>query len=137
MTERDWSARIERILPTLFGGLLDAAVVGRRRNAETETPNVRMADFARFVVAAEPALPWPGGAFLAAYQRNRGQAVAALAEGDLVATAVKNFVASRPDEWQGLGPWRGDRGARCSRRAPWLAVSLTRASLGPFAQDGH
>ena len=76
ITERDWAAMIEPVLPLVLGGLLDALVVGLRHLDQTETPDVRMADFARFVVAAEPALPWLEGAFLSAYWRNRGQAVA-------------------------------------------------------------
>ena len=33
-----------------------------------------MADFAEWIVAAEPALPWAPGEFLAAYSGNRGEA---------------------------------------------------------------
>jgi len=33
-----------------------------------------MADFATWVVACEPALPWPAGTFLRAYESNRGEA---------------------------------------------------------------
>ena len=102
ITERDWAAMIEPVLPLVLGGLLDALVVGLRHLDQTETPDMRMADFARFVVAAEPVLPWPRGGFLFAYLRNRGQAVAALAEGDLVATTVKDFMGGRSSTWHGL-----------------------------------
>jgi hypothetical protein len=102
MTERDWAAEVDRLLPATFADLLNGLSLGLRRLAETPTPDVRMADFARFVVAAEPVLPWPRGAFLSAYRRNRGQAIAALAEGDPVAQAVRKFIENRSSSWHGL-----------------------------------
>ena len=48
-----------------------------------------MADFATWVVAAEPALPWEPGTFLAAYTRNRAAVVEYSLEGDPVAVAVR------------------------------------------------
>ena len=57
ITERDWSLEVERVLPAAFACLLDGLAGGLRHLEETRTPDVRMADFARFVVAAEPVLP--------------------------------------------------------------------------------
>ena len=68
---------------------------------ETRTPDIRMADSARFIVAAEPVLPWPRGAFLDAYERSRRDANAALAEGDSVASAIRDFMGTQPI-WKGL-----------------------------------
>jgi hypothetical protein len=101
ITERDWASDVERLLPAVFACLLDGVSLGLRRLAETPTPDVRMADFARCVVAAEPAMPWAAGDFVSAYRRNRGQAVVALADGDLVATAVRKLIETR-DSWTGL-----------------------------------
>ena len=53
MTERDWSEKVHAILAPTFSALLDALSLGLRRLERTETPNVRMADFARMVCAAE------------------------------------------------------------------------------------
>jgi len=92
---------VATVLPTTFGAILNAIATGIARLDQTPTPDLRMADFAQFIVAAEPALPWPPGAFLAACQRNRSHAVAALADGDLVATAVRNLIETR-DMWTGL-----------------------------------
>ncbi|MCB1502947.1 MAG: hypothetical protein KDK07_24745 [Bauldia sp.] len=100
VTERDWARNVAAILPATLGAIFNAIATGMARLEQTPTPDLRMADFARFIVAAEPALPWPTGGFLAAYRRNRGQAIAALAEGDLVATAVRNFIESR-ETWTG------------------------------------
>jgi hypothetical protein len=100
ITERDWARKVAAVLPATLGAIFNAIATGIARLEDTPTPDLRMADFARFIVAAEPALPWPRGGFLAAYRRNRGQAIAALAEGDLVTTAVRNFMEAR-ETWTG------------------------------------
>jgi hypothetical protein len=102
--ERDWRSAVEHVLPAVFGALLDALAIGLARLDQTPTPDVRMADFARYVVAAEPALPWPPGEFIAAYQRNRERALAGVVEGDLVASAVRQF-AKRTGSRIGCAGW--------------------------------
>lgn len=102
MTERDWRAAVEAVLPATFAGLLDALSHGLGALEATPTPNLRMADFARFIVAAEPALPWPAGAFLAALERSRLDATSALADGDMVASAVRAFMKRQRGDWTGL-----------------------------------
>ncbi len=101
ITERDWQSLANDALPQAFAALLDALSLGLKRLEEVPTPNTRMADFARLVVAAEPALPWPEGSFLAAYDKNRGEAAAAFIEGDLVASTLRSFMANRPEGWCG------------------------------------
>ena len=102
LTERDWAAMVESIHPRVFAGLLEALATGLKNLKATSTPDARMADFARFIIAAEPSLPWAPGSFLSAYQRNRGSAVAALAEGDVVAGAIRAFAEIHPEGWSGL-----------------------------------
>jgi hypothetical protein len=51
-----------------------------------------MADFAHWIVAAEPALPWSEGSFLAGYEGNRQESVEISLEADPVATAVRSLV---------------------------------------------
>ena len=58
-TEGDLRKDLELALPPAFRGLLDALVAGLARYPSTPTPKMRMADFGRLVIAAEPALPWP------------------------------------------------------------------------------
>jgi hypothetical protein len=60
-----------------------------------------MADFARFIIAAEAALPWQPGDFLKAYRKARRETVVTLADGDLVATSVLAFIGDRSG-WEGL-----------------------------------
>jgi putative DNA primase/helicase len=102
ITERQWRAAVNEVMPHTFAALLDALSCGLARLEATPTPDYRMADFARFIVAAEPALPWPPGAFLDAVRRVRRQANVSLAEGDAVASAVKSFVDDRGRDWSGL-----------------------------------
>jgi hypothetical protein len=61
--------------PRILGALCDALSTALARVDSTTIPRLpRMADFALWATAAEPALGWQPGTFLAAYERNRGQA---------------------------------------------------------------
>ncbi|KAB2942953.1 MAG: hypothetical protein K8F92_16355 [Hyphomicrobium sp.] len=139
LTEAAWRAAAEAVLPEALAALLDALAVGLRRLGEVETPNVRMADFARLVVAAEPALPWPPGAFLEAYAANRARATVALVDGDLVASTLRSFVRDHGGYWQGtaaelyaaLGervPLEAKRSGDWPGNARWFADRLKRAA---------
>ena len=87
----------DRARPRILGALLDAVACGLRT-----LPHVmlkckpRMADFALWSVAVEPACPWPGGTFLDAYARNRQGAVEVTLDGDPVADAAR-----------AIAPWSG------------------------------
>jgi hypothetical protein len=59
----------------------------------------RMADFAKWATACEPAL-WPAGTFAKAYDANRDEAVETVIEADAVATALRSLMADRL-EWSG------------------------------------
>jgi hypothetical protein len=77
-SERELWARFERLRPRILGALLDAAACAVRRLPTTRLEVApRMADFAEWIVAAEPALPWPAGEFEAS---SIGTAVRELAE---------------------------------------------------------
>lgn len=70
---------VERALalahPRILGALLDATATGLRRIGEVRLPLLpRMADFCSWITACEPALPWPEGTFMRAYERNQAQA---------------------------------------------------------------
>ncbi len=63
-----------------------------------ELPNVqvkklpRLADFAKWVTAAEKCLGWESGSFLESFNKNRTEAVEDALEGSLVAQALLNFM---------------------------------------------
>jgi len=94
--EGDLWSRIDEARPYVMAGLFDAAAC-----ALAELPNTtleskpRMADFARWVKAAEPALPWEPGAFEAAYDANRQEARSIILDGDPLCDAVISFVAQQ------------------------------------------
>ena len=83
--------------PAILGALLDAVSTapGERGHASRSTEHPRMADFAEWIVAAEPALPWEPGAFLAAYGGNQQDANDLTLEASPVAQAVREFMQKR------------------------------------------
>jgi hypothetical protein len=102
--EREFWAHFEAIRPQILGALFNA-VSGALRSIDDvsleESP--RMADFAAWVTAAEGALRWETGAFMAAYADNREQAIRTLLEADPVAVAVMKLLAVGriKGQWEG------------------------------------
>ena len=89
-----WS-EFEAERPQILGALLNAVAVGLKRLPETRLEKLpRMADFALWATACEPAL-WPKGTFGAAYCGNLDEAVEGVIDADPIATAVRAFMAAR------------------------------------------
>jgi hypothetical protein len=95
--------RYEKVRPRVLGALLDAVAAGLR-----DLPGVRldglprMADFAKWAVACEPALGLPRGAFLAAYTGNRRAAnEAALESSPVVKYLLQILDEDLMSRWQG------------------------------------
>lgn len=64
--EKELKAELARVRPRVLGALLSAVSMAIRREHEVYFEKLpRMADFAQWVSAAEPALPWPDGRFMA------------------------------------------------------------------------
>ena len=86
-------AEFEEARPKILGAILDAVAVGLARLPETKLERLpRMADFAKWISAAEPALPWPIGGFMEAYDDSRADAVAQALQADVVAVAVNKLL---------------------------------------------
>lgn len=99
--EAELVAAFERAHPALLGALFDAVSMALRNHDSTSaTGYPRMADAARWIVAAEPALPWPRGEFLAAYAGNRAQGVHTALEASPIWPALHGLLANN-------GPWEG------------------------------
>jgi hypothetical protein len=80
--------------PLILGSLLDAFCCALGRVDQLSQQRLpRMADFARFVTAAEPALGWDTGAFMQAYEGNRTEAVALSIDNDPLAQALLSMHA--------------------------------------------
>ena len=95
-----WTA-FESIRGRTLGALLDAVSQACSACADVRLDSLpRMADFATWVVASEPALPCDAGDFLRAYSRNRSSANETAIEGSVLSGPLSVFMESR-DEWQG------------------------------------
>lgn len=98
--EELWAA-FHAAQPLILGALLQAVScsIARRRSVKLDSLP-RMADFARWVTGAEPALGWRDGSFLRSYYLNRAAAHELAIEADPVAAALMDFMADR-QEWEG------------------------------------
>ena len=87
--EEDVKAEFEAAWPGILGSLLDAASAALANYSHvTLAGHPRMADVARWVVAAEPALGWPPGSFRAAYDVNQTESADTGLESDAVGLAL-------------------------------------------------
>lgn len=86
---------------SILGGLCNAVSMALKNQDNVEMPPLpRMADFVRWVVAAESALPWEKDDFLKAYNENCDSLVDMALEADPVGATVLEFIESRK-EWSG------------------------------------
>lgn len=91
--ERDLKVKLEQMQPHILGLILDATAIGLRREKEIDVPNLpRMADFASWILACEPALPWTEGKFLEVYIEANDKAMVELIESDPFANAILKLV---------------------------------------------
>src|SRR5262249_26569815 len=86
--------------PRILGALL-TVVATALRNLPTVKLNrlPRMADYATWATAAEPALGWKSGTFMAAYTGNRQEANELVLEASPVAAAVRQLIEEQ--SWEG------------------------------------
>jgi len=100
--EKDLWSDFEDDKPGILGALLDAVSCALRNIETTKLDRLpRMADFALWVTAAEPALPWKQGEFMNQYQKNVKEVVELSLDADVLASAVRSLVEDRPEGWEG------------------------------------
>lgn len=89
--------------PKILGALYDAVSCAIRCKSSIRLEQKpRMADFAKWVCAAEDALPWINGLFLSAYEENRSEASYQAIASDPVAQALLKFIENRTEsQWKG------------------------------------
>jgi len=98
--EADILSEFARLQPQVLGALYDAVACALERSDSVILDrSPRMADAARWITAAEPALGWRHGRFLAAFERALNESNAAVVESDAIALAVREFATS--DDWRG------------------------------------
>jgi putative DNA primase/helicase len=132
-SEDDVIAAFEAKRPLILGALLDA-VSGALRNLDKVKLDrmPRMADMAKWITAAEPALGWEPRQFLTVYRENRREVSENSFEADAVAVGIRDFiVAEQPDGWTGTATEllsalnvRVNEGARRSKLWPLSAQGL-------------
>jgi hypothetical protein len=89
------------VMPAILGALYDAISTALRNIGEVKLEKApRMADFAEWVTAAEPVLPWEKGVFLQEYNSNRETLIDIALEADPVGTTVLELI-------EGAGEWSG------------------------------
>jgi hypothetical protein len=104
------------------------AIKNRPNTKLAEKP--RMADFALWILAAEKALGWPEGAFLAAYNRNRGGANSLALESSIIAPWIIALMDQK-DTWNGIARsflrnWKAGRTRK-----------LANSRIGPLAHGNY
>ena len=95
--EETFWREFEQARPRILGALLDAVSCGLQRLPDVQLERKpRMADFAKWGAAVEPACPWPEARSLSVREEPAGRAVDAILDGDPVADVVR-----------AIAPWSG------------------------------
>src|SRR5262249_20763558 len=93
--EQGFWGDFEQIGGIVLGGLLDAVSRGLRNCDTVKLGGMpRMADFAKWIVACEAALPWTTGAFLEAYETNRDEAIEVGLEASPIAPLIQQLATN-------------------------------------------
>lgn len=91
-TESRIYSDLAKDVPYILGGLFDAISTALRRVGKTSLEKMpRLADFAIWVQAAEPALPWKRGKFQRVFERNRSLVIKDSLDSDIVGTAIVRY----------------------------------------------
>lgn len=127
-----------RKAPGILGALLTAVSAGLKNESSVKLERLpRMADFAIWMTACEPALNWPPGTFISTYSTNRKGAVEKTLEADLIGSAVRELVKLHGD-WSGTSSElldalekvvdeRTKKANAWPKSASWLARKLKRS----------
>ena len=101
-TEGELLRRFEQARPRILGALLDAVSIALKNLPTIDMPNKpRMADFAMWATAAEPALGFEPGRFMAVYAANMASINDLAIETMAIGPAVKGLMYSR-NRWTGI-----------------------------------
>jgi hypothetical protein len=118
--ERDFQAA----WPGILGCLLDAASCALR-TVRTVNPPVlpRMADFATWVIAAEPALGWQPGTFLRTYLARANAANEIILEASMLSEPIRRLVVQ--------GPWTGTASQLLEHLKATVPEEVTKSTAFP------
>jgi hypothetical protein len=132
--ESEMKANFAAAHPRLLGCILDGLASGLARFGEVDRSNLpRMADFAAFATAAEPAFGWVPGTIAGAFARNQEEANRERAEEDELGSRLIAIAAKGPREIpkaELLAELRaGNDNARLPRTTRELTEAISR--IGP------
>ena len=114
--------QFERARPRILGALLDAVSAALRHIGNVRVDrSPRMADFVKWITAAEPGLGWDDGAFLVAYRDNRRSVSDLAFDADSVAVRTGLFDSGRAT--------RDRLHLRLRRGWEWRAGSYTQRAI--------
>jgi hypothetical protein len=134
--EKEFWRLFHKAQPRILGALLNAVSCGLRRLPRIKLDRLpRMADFAEWVTAAEPALGWSEGTFMRAYDANRASANSLALEASSIVAPLRRLAASGP--WEGtaeellnklerLAHDKEDEKRDWPKSAWWLSIMLRR-----------
>jgi len=98
--KRIWESWL-KVRPQMLAALCKAVSTGLQNIGQVRLErSPRMADFAEWVTAVEPSLPWEEGRFLKEYALNREYLVEVGLESDEVGSTILQFMKGR-NEWTG------------------------------------
>src|SRR6185437_3762376 len=101
--EDELLAEFEVARPRIISALCDAVSAALRNIDKVKVERApRMADFVKWITAAQSGLGWEPGEFVTAYNKNRRDVSETTFEADSVAVAIRSFVTTeRPTGWEG------------------------------------
>ena len=100
--EDDFWASWDDDYPKVLGALCVALSAALRNIGSVRLDgSPRLADFAKWLTAAEPGLGWEPGEFMRIYSDNRRNVSDSAFEADAVAIAIRDLMAERDDAWEG------------------------------------
>jgi hypothetical protein len=100
-TEEELYQAWEKVRAGVLGALLDAVVCALKNFSSVRLPSLpRMADFAKWVTAAESALGWPEGTFLKDYLEGQADSNEVALEAYAIVEPLRQLMANQ-DQWEG------------------------------------
>jgi hypothetical protein len=129
--EADLWREFEQARPSICGALFDTVSVALRRVESVQVDDLpRMADFAAWAAAAEPAFDVPAGTFLEAYAINRVTANTTALEDSPLSEAVIRMLEAQPKPI-----WTGRAGDLLEKLKPHVSELTLRDKVWPKAAN--
>jgi putative DNA primase/helicase len=131
--EDELLAAFEAKRPIILGALLDAVSGALRNLGKVRLQRApRMADLAKWMTAAEPALGWDTEKFLAVYRENCRDVIETSFEADAVAVAVRDYIVAEHSD----DGWTGTATELLTALNTRVSDGVRRSKLWPLSAQG-